>query len=201
MIKTLTRKLTQPFRRFAREEKGAMVLEVLLTIPVFAFCTIGTYTYWDAFRSLNTAQKATYTVADMISRETREINTTYLTGLHDVLQYMVGDDLPVQMRVSSITYSGVRNRFEIDWSRSPNNELPQLTTTTLQSLVQYIPMLADGDSIVLVESNMQFTPAFQESPAFFMYVGDEVFRQFIVTRPRFVPKICLQNVACSNTNS
>lgn len=199
MFKTLARCLTRPLRRFFRREDGVMALEVILTLPVFIFCTMGMYTYWDAFRSLNTAQKATYTVSDMISRETRPISTTYMRGLHDVLQYMVGNNLPVEMRVTSITYSAVRNRYEVDWSRSPYNKMTPLTTTTLQSLVQHIPMLADGDSVVLVESNMRFTPAFQETPAFFMYLGNEVFQQFIVTRPRFVPRICLEGITCSGS--
>lgn len=196
MFKRVAKYLSGSVRNFTRREDGVMALEVILTIPVFIFCTMGVYTYWDAFRSLNTSQKATYTISDMISRETRPVSMTYLTGLHDLLQYMVGNELPVQMRVTSITYSGVREQFEVVWSRSPNNELPQLTTESLQGLAQHIPMLADGDSVTLVETNMQFTPAFEESPAFFMYLGEEVFQQFIITRPRFVPRICLEGVAC-----
>ena len=197
MFKTVAKYLSGTVRKFARREDGVMAIEVILTIPVFIFCTMGVYTYWDAFRSLNTSQKATYTISDMISRETRPISMAYLTGLHDLLQYMVGDELPVEMRVTSITFSGVRNQFEVVWSRSPNNEMPELTTESLQGLAQHIPMVADGDSVTLVESNMEFTPAFEESPAFFMYLGEEVFQQFIITRPRFVPRICLEGAACS----
>lgn len=197
MFRTVANYLKDAARRFTRREDGVMALEIVLTIPVFMFCTMGVYTYWDAFRNLNTSQKATYTIADMISRETRPVTTQYLTGLHDLLQYMVGDDLPMQMRVTSITYSGVRERYEVLWSYSPNNELAELNTQSLQPLTQYIPMLADGDSVTLVESNMQFTPAFQETPAYFMYLGDEVFQQFIITRPRFIPRICLTGYSCT----
>lgn len=200
----MTRLVTMPFqwlaglgRRFARRDEGTMAIEVILTLPVFMFCTMGVYTYWDAFRSVNTAQKASYTVSDMISRETLPISEAYLTGLADVLQYMVGDEMPVEMRVTSISYSGVRERYEVNWSRSPYAKMQELDTDRLQGLVQYIPELADGDTITLVEARSHFTPAFKDSPAFFMYVGDEVFEQFIVTRPRFVPRICLEDVPCS----
>lgn len=182
--------------RFFRREDGVMAAEVILTFPVFAFCTIGLYTYWDAFRSLNTAQKASYAISDMITREGRPVNEAYLRGLHDVMQYMVGPELPVQMRFSSITYSGVREQYEIVWSRSPHNEMVTLTTETLQAKVDDIPTLADGDSIVLLETFVDFTPAFGETPAYFMHVGDQEFENFIVTRPRFVPRICLEDVAC-----
>lgn len=196
-IRNTIRRAAALSRGFARREDGTMAIEVILTLPVFMFCTMGVYTYWDAFRSLNTAQKASYTVSDMISRETLPISEAYLTGLADVLQYMVGDDMPVEMRVTSITYSGVRERYEVNWSRSPYNKLQELDTDRLQGLVQYIPTLADGDTVTLVEARTQFTPVFKETPAFFMYVGDEVFEQFIVTRPRFVPRICLEDVPCS----
>ena len=193
---TFPQHLTRLFRRFAHREDGVMVAEVILVLPVFIFCIVGCYTYWDAFRSLNSAQKATYTVSDMLAREMQPVNDTYLRGLHDVMEYMMGDELPVDMRISSITFSGVRNQFEVEWSRSPYNEMPELDTTSLQPLTQYIPILADGDSVILMETNVDFVPAFAASPKFSMYVGDQEFQQFIVTRPRFIPRICLEGVAC-----
>lgn len=193
---TLSHRLKARLRRFVQRQEGVMAAELILVMPVFLFAIIGTYTYWDAFRALNSALKASYTVSDMIAREMRPVDDTYLLGLHDVMQYMVGNDLPVEMRVSSITYSELRQRFEVEWSRSPNNDLPQLDTTSLQPLAQHIPILADGDAIILMETNVEFTPAFAETPSAFMYLTDEVFTQFIVTRPRFVPRICLKDVAC-----
>ncbi len=187
-------KLSETFmssaRRFFRREDGIMAAETLLVVPVFIWAIIGAFTYWDAFRSLNTSQKATYTVSDLITREMIPVDAAYLNGLHDVMQYMVGDDLPVEMRISSVVFSGVRNRYEVEWSFSPYGEMPPYNTATLQAVAFRIPLLADGDSIVLVETEVDFTPAFS------MYVGEQMFQQFIVTRPRFVPRICLENVAC-----
>jgi hypothetical protein len=68
--------------------------------------------------------------------------------------------------------------------------MPALTTTSLQPLATKIPLLADGDSIILVETWAEFTPFMD------VYLTDEEFKQFIVTKPRFVPRICLQYVAC-----
>lgn len=195
-MQSAIKKMKRMAHGFFRREDGVMAAEVILTFPIFAFCTIGLYTYWDAFRSVNTAQKAAYAISDMITREGRPVNEEYLDGLHDVMQYMVGPELPVEMRFSSIVYSGVRDRYEIVWSRSPHNEMPELNTATLQGLTDDIPTLADGDSIVLLETHVDFTPAFGETPAFFMHVGDREFENFIVTRPRFVPKICLEDEPC-----
>lgn len=167
-----------------------MSAEVVLALPVFIWCIFGMYTYWDAFKSLNTTQKASFTISDLITREMQPVTDQYINGLHDVLQYMVSDKLPVMLRVTSVTFSGPRNRYEVDWSRSPNAEKPQLTTNSLQPLANKIPILADGDSIILVETWAEFTPFFD------LYLTEDEFEQFIVTKPRFVPRICLQGVAC-----
>lgn len=190
MLNSLASKIRSALTGFRRQENGTLSAEVVLALPVFIWCIFGMYTYWDAFRSLNTTQKASFTISDLITREMEPVTTTYLNGLHDVLQYMVSDKLPVQLRVTSVTFSGPRNRFEVEWSRSPNGEMPQLTTTSLQALAPKIPMLADGDSIILVETRAEFTPFFD------LYLTDDEFEQFIVTKPRFVPRICLDGVAC-----
>jgi Flp pilus assembly pilin Flp len=182
--------LSAVLKRFWRDEKGVLVAELALVLPVFVWSIIGMYTYWDAFKSLNISQKAAYTVSDLIAREKQPVTTAYLDGMHDVMKYLVGDDLPVTMRITSITFSGVRDRFEVIWSRSPHSGTAALTTTTLQAYKDKIPEMSDGDSVVLVETWAQFTPAFQN------YVGAKEFSDFIITRPRFVPKICLKDVAC-----
>ncbi len=196
MLKTITDRGLGLLRRFGREEQGIMAVEFVLTLPVFLFAIFGIYTYWDGYHAMNTAQKATYTVADLVSRQKRELNDQFFQGMHNLMEYLTGDNLPVEMRITSVTYSGVRNQFEVEWSRSPYNEIPELTTESLQPLAQHIPMMADGDSVILVEANLQFKPAFAETPAFYMYLGEQEFKQFIVTRPRFVPHLCLQNVYC-----
>jgi hypothetical protein len=184
-------------QRFWRRDDGIMAAELVVVLPVFLFCTLGMYTYWDAFRSLNTLQKATYTVSDMIARTMQPVNGPYIEGLRDTLQYMVGDKLPVTMRVSSVTWSAARNRYEIKWSRSPSEALPRLTTATLQVLANQIPILSDGDTVIIVESNSRFRPIFARMELAGMLLEAQDFQQFIVTRPRFVPQVCLTGVECS----
>jgi hypothetical protein len=190
MLNGITDKIRSALTVFRRQENGTLSAEVVLALPVFIWCIFGMYTYWDAFKSLNTTQKASFTISDLITREMQPVTEQYLNGMHDVLQYMVSDKLPVEMRVTSVTFSGVRNRYEVEWSRSPYSERPALSTSSLQALVNKIPILADGDSIILVETWAEFTPFFD------LYLTEDEFEQFIVTKPRFVPRICLDGVAC-----
>ncbi len=196
-MKRFTDRIKSGLRSFWRRDDGLLVAEFVLAVPIFIFCTITMYSYWDAFRSLNTTQKASYTVSDMIARTMQPVSVGYLTGLRDTMQYMVGDNLPVKMRVSSVTWSAVRERYEIKWSRSPKNAMPVLTTATLQQLTDKIPILSDGDTVIVLETISQFRPVFARSDFFWLYLEPQDFRQFIVTRPRFVPQVCLTGVVCS----
>ena len=149
------------------------------------------YVYWDAFRMINSVQKASYTISDMVSREMLPIDTNYINGLRDSMDYLVREDTSVKMRLTSITYSQINSRFEVHWSRSPGNVVPQLTTATLQAMISKIPTMADGDYVVLVESWVTYTPLFDVG------LDNTEMSQFVVTRPRFVPKICLTGMSCT----
>ena len=51
--------------------------------------------------------------------------------------------------------------------------------------------ILDGDYVVIVESRVGYEPAFDVG------MDAQTLAQFIVTRPRFVPKVCLSGVTCS----
>jgi len=190
MISVLTR-IASTFRRFARREDGLMVAEFVLVLPIFLFCTIGMYSYWDAFRTLNSSQKASYNAADMISRTMQPVNEAYLRGLRNVMQYMVNDNLPVTMRVTSVYFDGPSNQYQVRWSRSPYEALPALTTTTMQPMVVNLPVMADGDTVIVMETTVDYRPVIARANIAYLYLDRQEFKQFIVTRPRFVPEVCL----------
>ena len=65
-----------------------------------------------------------------------------------------------------------------------------LTTADLAGLVARLPTMSDGDSAILLETRVPYTPplSFGLEPT--------TIEQFIVTRPRFLPKICHTSFAC-----
>lgn len=179
-------------RHFLRDEGATVMAEAVLVLPFMLWSYLGLYVYWDSFRVLNKVQKASYTISDMISREMVTINDTYIVGMDTLMEALIDRDQNVSLRVSSVTWSQARSRFEIHWSRSTDAiGLPPLTTATLQDLKDNIPEMSDGDYVVIVETSVGYTPAFDVG------MDPTNLRQFIVTRPRFVPKVCLSGVACS----
>lgn len=183
--------LAKTLRRFCREEEGTLLAEAVLVLPFLLWSYLALFVYWDAYRAINTVQKAAYTVSDMLSREMVTISDTYIVGMDKMMEYLIDQDQDAQIRVTSVTWSQINNRYEVHWSRTPGNGMPALTTTTIANLADRIPRLADGDYVVLFEVQVNYHPAFNVG------INDQVLRQFIVTRPRFVPKVCLSGVACT----
>lgn len=178
-------------RRFRRDEAGTLLAETVIVLPMMLWAFLALFVYWDAYRSDNTSQKAAYTVSDMITRETVDLPAVYPTGMRNLVRYLVDNDQSVKLRVTSFTWSQANTRYEVDWSRSPDNAMPALTTTTIQDVKSQIPVIADGDHYILVETEVSFHPAFNVG------IDDLTMKEFIVTRIRFVPKLCLIGVACS----
>lgn len=176
------------FRRFGRDESGVLMAEALIVLPVMLWSYLALFVYWDAYRSINTSQKAAYTISDMISREMVTLPTNYITGARDVMRYLVDDDQSVKIRVTSVTWSDTNDRFEVHWSRSPDNAMPQLTTATLQTYAARIPKMAAGDFVTIVETSVSYHPAFNVG------LNNSEQQQFVVTRPRFLTCINLANV-------
>lgn len=178
------------FRRFARDESGTLMAEAVIVLPFMLWAYLALFVYWDAYRAVNVVQKSAYTISDMISREMVAVNDAYIDGMDSMLEYMIDQSQDAKTRVTSLTWSAINNRYEVHWSRSPHNAMPRLTTATLAALADRIPVMSDGDHVVLVEVEVNYEPAFNVG------VGDQTIKQFIITRPRFVPRVCLTGVVC-----
>ena len=173
--------MRRPFSRFLRDEGASVVAEAVIVLPLLLWAYIALFVYWDAFRSMNTVQKAAYTLSDMISRDQNRngITSAYIDGMKQVMNYLIDENQDPHLRVSSIYWSNTNNRFEVQWSRSPNNQMTPMTTALLQGFSNAIPTMAAGDTVILVETEVDYVPAFNVG------MPNQVFRQFIVTRPRF----------------
>jgi Flp pilus assembly protein TadG len=178
--------------RFCRDESGTVIAEAVIVLPLFLWAYIALFVYWDAFRSMNTVQKAAYTVSDMISREKVGKTTAYIDGVQRVLEYLIDGDVKPRLRVSEVTWSATNRRFEVHWSRSPGNAMTPLTTATLKPFANQIPTMSAGDYVIVVEVQVDYEPTFD------IGLPDQVFTEFIVTRPRFSPCIPMDTAGVPN---
>ena len=183
--------LTRQARRFRDQEDGLVMTEFLIMLPLLVWTFMALFIYWDAFRTINQSQKAAYSVSDLISRQST-IDTTFVNGMQTVTEYLLNDSTNVKLRITSIKYDEDSDQFAVLFSRSPGNKFPQLTNANV-NLATYrdrIPIMADQHSVVIVETEVAYDPAFEVG------IPNHNFDNFIVTRPRFDPQVCFTAVPC-----
>ena len=177
--------------QFARDETGTVMAETVIVLPMLLWSYLALFVYWDSFRSMNTVQKAAYTISDTLSREMVQLPATYFDGLRDVMDHMIDDQQSAKLRVTSITYNLAAKEYQVLWSYSPGSALPELTTATLLSVKHRLPNMANADSATIVETAVDYQPAFDVG------MNAMTMHQFIVTRPRFVAPTCMIGRPCN----
>jgi Flp pilus assembly protein TadG len=180
-------------KRFARDERGAILLETIIMLPLLLWALFAMAAYWDIYRTINRQQKAAYAVADVIARQ-RTITPAYVDAMDNVVNYMLDDGQAVGLRLTSVGWSNANNRFEVKWSRSPNNAMPAMTTTMLQDYADKIPAMTASSTVVVLETRLDYEPNINVPLTATMGVDAQTLTQFIVTRPRFSDKVCLSTV-------
>ncbi|MGA0539410.1 TadE/TadG family type IV pilus assembly protein [Neotabrizicola sp. VNH66] len=179
-------------RRFRDEEDGIIMAEFLLLLPLLIWAFLALFIYWDAFRTINESQKASYAVADLISRQ-NDVPLSFVNGMDDVMEMMITNSPNVKVRITSVEWDRDDNRHYVLFSRSPGNEMPSLTTAQMVPLRGKIPIMADHDSVVIVETETDYKPLFDVG------IAPQTFTNFVVTRPRFYRRICLIEQPCPAT--
>lgn len=178
-------------KNFIDDETGTVMAETVIVLPMLLWSYLALFVYWDSFRSMNTVQKASYTLSDMISREMTVLPASYFDGLKSVMEILISKNQDVKLRVTSITYDQAHLKFVVLWSYSPNGDLTELTTDQLQLVKSQIPAMSDGDYATIVETEVPFVPAFNVG------MNATTLKQFIITRPRFVAPNCMVGRTCT----
>lgn len=177
--------------RFSRSEEGSLSIETVLTVPILVWAIVATFVFWDAFKTLNLSQKATYTIADMLSREKNVVNDDYIASMHEIFDLLAGESGQNAIRVSVVTRStdaAGANDIRLVWTKGSGViDLPDI-----EPIRNRLPTIADGEHIIVVESEQRWSPAFAVGLASYR------FREVALSRPRFSPQLCYD--VCANPN-
>lgn len=169
--------LAERLRQFRSDERGASALEAVIITPVLIWVYVGSFVFFDAFRTYSSSVKATYAVADVISRQNQTVTAFDMEGFADIFETMVRNSGDVRMRMTQIIYDAPTDTLSVDWSYATNGEA-RLFTANLNDFVGLLPDMSDSERLVLVESFIPYTTAFD------MGVDLVTFRNFTFTRPR-----------------
>ncbi len=148
--------------------------------------------------------KSNYAVSDLLSRETNTIDMSYINGARSLYRYLTQADSDRSwIRVTVVhcidecaVSPGAEDdgrTLEIEWSRATDGQ-PDLTDDDIATRYNdVIPLIADGERVIMVETTMDYDPPFSSELTGIEY---KTFRDVVMTRPRFAPQLCFEGIGC-----
>jgi len=178
----------QALRAYLRDERGTITMEYVLWLPILLFWLTISAVFYDAYKSRDDAAKAAYTIADILSRQTELSVTSIeeLADLQRTLVPRAASTM--FLRLSSFTCTGrdtdgdgifetgcldpatgVSSDYEINWSILPPIDgwpddfldgatAPGVISSPAEIPIDSLPLMAVGDTIVLVDVSVPFQP-------------------------------------------
>ncbi len=201
--------LMRRLRRLLRDERGSIPIEGVMGALLILGWYVIAFQFFDAFRAKAQTLKASYTVADMISREETPIGPSYMAGAKRMFDFMLNSDASRSwMRVSiiycpsdgkadtTIDCDGSTYKFAIEKSWA-TGATPVHTATTINAEKDRIPLMSEGDYAVILETSLSYNPIFDIGQKSLTLDGGQSwtsqglseqlrFSNFIITRSRGV---------------
>lgn len=166
---------------FAQNERGSVTVEFAIICPLMFWTHLAMYTYFDAFREQTINQKAAFTVADLISRQVA-VNADFIDGSHAAFDTLVGSSGDTSMRVTSVQYDEDEEEYSVLWSQT-RGDFVALTSADLLNGQDYLPVMYDTATVIVVETASEFVPVFN------IGMPARTFTNFTFTRPRYSPSV------------
>lgn len=201
----LKRILLRPFARYLRDEHASVTVEAVMILPILLWGYFGMFILFDGYRALSANIRASYTISDMLSRETQAINAAYIEGLNDIQDVLTQSRHRTVLRVTSVRYrdldgDGVADDGEhsLEWSYSTLGKEPIADGNLYTDIVPHLPPMPDSGTLIVVETWMAFAPFMNITLEQLYQTGaksDRVvfgpfyFEGIVTTRPRFAAQL------------
>ncbi|RFP87317.1 hypothetical protein DZK27_11715 [Rhodobacteraceae bacterium 63075] len=169
---------------FREETGGTVSIEFVIMAPIIFWAYASMFSWFDAYRQVGVHEKAAFTIADMISRETEPLDDAYIDSARDLSAFLTRSSEKIDLRVSVISYKAKKDEYGLDWSEKRGN-ITKLRNSDVKNWHDKLPGLVDGERLVLVETKMEYTP-----PFLYGLVRENSIRTFVFARPRFGPQVC-----------
>lgn len=192
--------IMQNIKSFWRREDGVVATEAAIILPLLFWALAAMAIYFDAVRTKSAAVKATYTISDMLSRETNAITPAFLDNSLTLFEHMTNapisdtDDY-ASLRISVVTWNEDEAEYELEWTQVRGDHFPVLDLENVSDLPDILPAMADQDTIILVETHMPYYQPFEfagnaeNADQFQIGLGGTGVGSFTFTRPRYAPQL------------
>lgn len=153
--------------------------------PFIILLLMFVYTNFAAFEAKSRANKAAFSIADYVSRQTDPIDTNFVTGLGDIFKFL-NNEGDIGLRVSAVTWASQgdgSHAYVLDWSSATGSLSAHPASTNLESRV---PLLAPGEQVLVVETSRQWQPLFDVG------LGFMDFTDLVTIKPRFATQVVFE---------
>lgn len=180
--------------RFRDNDDGSLSVETVIIFPLLAWAFCAMLIFWDGFSLKSAATTASYTIADVISRQTEEIDSKFIDGTDKLFGQIAERAYDTDIRISVIQHQeglnadGSDNFHAIVWSDGTGTLEDR---TDIAPLLDHLPLMPVGSSVILVETIARWQPPFR-------FMGRQDFTNHIFTTPRFVPQIAYKSTGSGN---
>lgn len=177
--------------RFARDERGTVVVDALGGLLLMSLGISAFFAFWQVYQIENRVQKATYTISDLISRQRGTgVTRPFLDGMEQTAEFLMHDDQNAVIRFTQVRRtSGVAtdtSGLTVDWSYSPCGAKTALTTSTISQIRSKLPLIDLGAALVVVEMDVSFNPNMAA-----IGLGPMNYKGFLASLPRFEQQFAL----------
>ncbi|QGX99048.1 pilus assembly protein [Roseovarius faecimaris] len=183
-------RLTTALERFRKDTSGIMTVEMVITLPFLFWMITTSFELYEVHRYKAARIKATYTVADMLSREMLPVDDAYIDAAKTVFDAVTTDNGTNQVRFSVVRYESSSNTFVVQWSEVRGiGEMSPLSDSQVANAHNELPILQGGEELVIVESTSTYQPTFEYPGLNNSYrVNTKIF-----TGVRFVSQLCWES--------
>ena len=178
-------------RKFRRDNEGYVTIEVMFMLPVLFVLFGAAWVYFDVFRQQSVNQKANYAIGDMLSRETEEIDDTFIDNsfkLFGVLTKNVTepDELTgrysADLRITVVEYNANSRKYSVVWSAA-RGEYEELTGNEADNYANRLPVMANNGQVIMVEASEDYYPVFNVG------LDPLELKTYSFTHPRYAPQV------------
>jgi Flp pilus assembly protein TadG len=162
--------------RFKKDETATVTMEFVIIMPVLILWFIGSIVFFDAFTSRATAQRTAHTITDIISRQ-NQVDNAFIDKMLVLQNRMIPREQVGSVQVSSLKIDPLGNLVVL-WSYATDGS-PALTPADIPASI--LPNMQIGESVVLVDTAVPFTPI-----ADVVGVVAQTWVNRVVTQPRYV---------------
>ncbi|MEL7011742.1 MAG: pilus assembly protein [Pseudomonadota bacterium] len=178
---------------YAEDERGTAMVETVLTLPMLFWGLTAMFEFFEIHRFQSTRDKASYTIADMISRENDVITDIYIDNAMTLFNEIADDYATNQIRISILEYDEDDDEYQVNWSEvRGTGSMAELEDIDVFDEHDTLPVMNDGEQLILVESSSNYRTVFDMGFSDTMSVTTRVF-----TSIRFAPQLCFDQ--CVNT--